>query len=159
MTRSSSRRNCVKRCIFFLFITSGFTVPAFPLNGPLFAEPEYKLCVLWNQHGPIHWAPEEPKEAFPSLCPPSAALQGRAIALPLCDTRPPGDGPKGRWGWWQRADPGSRERSQPAPVGRALNPSLCCWSSGPVHPLPLPRCKCCESAWEPLAEQGPAALE
>lgn len=70
------------------------------------------------------------------------ALQGRAIALALCDTLHPGDGPRGRWGWWQRADPGSRERSQPAPVGRALNPSLCCWSCDAIHPLPLPQCKC-----------------
>lgn len=82
------------------------------------------------------------------------ALQGRAIALALCDTLPPGDGPRGRWGWWQSADPGSREGSQPTPVGRALNPSLCCWSSDPIHPLPLPQCKCYESAWELLAEQG-----
>lgn len=29
---------------FFLFITSGFTVPSFPLNAPLSAEPEYELC-------------------------------------------------------------------------------------------------------------------
>lgn len=37
-------------------------------------------------------------------------------------------------------------------MGRALNPSLCCWGSDPIHPLPLPQC--CESAWEALAEQG-----
>lgn len=38
------------------------------------------------------------------------------------------------------------EGGQPTPLGTALNPSLCCWSSDP-------QCKCCKSAWKPLAEQ------
>lgn len=38
--------------------------------------------------------------------------------------------------------------------GKSSEPLFVLLEHDPIHPLPLPQCKCCESAWEALAEQG-----